>query len=77
MTPSINRMIKLLEEDERKHMTKEHVIKCETEIIKKFDFDFNTISPLTFLERFIRISEMHNEFFVDSVSVEVLKMAAS
>lgn len=65
MTPSINRMVRLLSESEQQTVTKERVIKCEAEVIKQFDFDFSMISPLTFLERFMRLSEVHNDFFVD------------
>lgn len=45
MTPSINRMIKLLVDHEREYITKERVIKCEEEILIRFDFDFNMLSP--------------------------------
>lgn len=74
MTPSINRMIKLLEEKEKNYVTKERVIRCEAEILKRFDFDFGMLSPLTFIERFMRLAEVHNDFFIDSVSVEILKL---
>lgn len=65
MTPSINRMISLLTDDERRYVTKEAVIRCEDDVLKTFDFDFNMLSPMPFFERFMRLSEYHNEFFID------------
>jgi hypothetical protein len=46
-------------------VTKEGVIKCEDDVLKTFDFDLNMLSPLPFFERFMRLTEMHNEFFID------------
>lgn len=58
MTPSINRMVKLLTEDERKVVTKDIVIQMESRIVKTLHFDFSYLSPLVFLERFIRLSDL-------------------
>lgn len=58
-------------------MTKERVIKCEEEILIRFDFDFNMLSPLPFVERFMRLAELHNEFFIDSLSFEIQKLISS
>ena len=55
MTPSINRMIKLLNSDEEKHVDKSKVITMEGNIIKTFNFEFGFLSPLPFLERFLRL----------------------
>ncbi|CDW87090.1 cyc2-like cyclin [Stylonychia lemnae] len=77
MTPSINRMIKLLSDDERDYVTKEKVIKCEEEILIRFDFDFNILSPQPFVERFMRLSELHNELFIDLLQFEILKVISS
>jgi hypothetical protein len=77
MTPSINRMIKLLDEKEMAYVTKEKVIKMEGEILRKFDFDFSMISPLPFLERFMRLCEVHDDFFMDTISLEILKQLLS
>lgn len=55
MTPSINRMIKLLKSDEEKHVDKSKVITMESNIIKTFNFEFGFLSPLPFLERFLRL----------------------
>ncbi len=77
MTPSISRMIKLLSDHEQEYVTKERVIKCEGEILIAFDFDFNFVNPMPVLERFSRIANQHNNFMVDQVAVEILKIAVS
>jgi len=77
MTPSINRMIKLLTDDESEYVTKEKVIKCEDEILIRFDFDFNILGPQPFLERFMRLADLHNELFIDLLQFEVLKTIAT
>ena len=73
MTPSINRMIKLLTDQEQEYVTKDRVIQCESEVLKHFDFDFINISPFTFLERHLRVLHVHNEFAITSVSLDILK----
>jgi hypothetical protein len=55
MTPSINRMIKLLTPEEEKHVDKAKVITMEATIIRAFNFDFGFLSPLPFIERFLRL----------------------
>lgn len=55
MTPSINRMIKLLNDDEKELVTKPDVITKEVDILGRLNFDFNFLSPLVFLERFLRL----------------------
>lgn len=58
MTPSISRMLSLLSESEKLHASKEEVITLEEDIIKMLDFDFNFVSPLVFLERFLRLYDL-------------------
>jgi hypothetical protein len=77
MTPSISRMIKLLSDEEKNFVDKEGVIRKEGEIINTFNFDFNYISPLAFLERFMRIAEHHKESSQYLLSIEILKLAAT
>jgi hypothetical protein len=55
MTPSINRMLKLLPEEEQRYVTKETVINMESAVIHALNFDFALLSPLPFLERFLRL----------------------
>lgn len=55
MTPSINRMIKLLPDEEQRYATKEAVINMESAVIHALNFDFSLLSPLPFLERFLRL----------------------
>ena len=58
MTPSINRMIKLLTDEERQEIDKVRVIIMEEDILKAFTFNFNLLSPLPFLERFLRLADL-------------------
>ncbi len=55
MTPSINRMIRLLPDDEIRLVTKESVIAMESTVIHTLNFDFALLSPLPFLERYLRL----------------------
>ena len=55
MTPSINRMIKLLTPEELIYVDKQKVIDMEGSIIRTLNFDFSFLSPLPFLERFLRL----------------------
>lgn len=55
MTPSINRMIKLLSDDEERYVDKSKVISMEGTIIKHFNFEFGFITPLPFIERYLRL----------------------
>jgi len=55
MTPSINRMIKLLPSFEQEVVSKEKVILLEEKILVMMNFDMTILSPLTFLERFMRV----------------------
>jgi hypothetical protein len=57
LTPSIKMTIKLLSEDEKQLVTKEDVITLEREILNALEFDLNILSPVPFLERFLRLSE--------------------
>jgi hypothetical protein len=49
----------------------------EAEILIKFDFDFTVLSPIPFLERFVRLYEVHNDFFIDTLAFELLKQLVS
>jgi hypothetical protein len=77
MTPSINRMIKLLSDEEKHYVDKLKVIMLEGEILKAFNFDFNFLSPLPFLERFLRLAELHTDRNVTHIAIELLKLQAS
>jgi len=61
MTPSIKRMIKLLSLEEQSLVDKEGVIQLEQRVLTDLSFDFNYPSPLPFLERFMRLCELHKD----------------
>lgn len=49
----------------------------EEEILKLMQFDFNLLSPLTFLERFLKISDYQDDKKIVKVSHELLKLVAT
>jgi hypothetical protein len=51
-------MIKLLNEDERQVVTKLLVIAMEAKILTTLGFDLNFLSPLIFLERYLRLLDL-------------------
>ena len=53
-------MIILLPVDEQETVTKQAVINLEEQIILSFGFDFTHVSPLFFLERFMRVAELND-----------------
>lgn len=75
MTPSINRMIRLLSEQEREQVTKPLVIQMESEIVRALNFDMNFLSPLTFLERFLRLGDLQEDYKVNTIAEELCKLA--
>jgi len=59
MTPSINRMLKLLPDDEIRMVSKEAVINMESLVIHTLNFDFALLSPLPFIERYLRLLDFY------------------
>lgn len=55
ISPSFNRMINLLPDEERKYVTKKQLILLEQDIIQKLGFDFNFPGPMQSMERFLRL----------------------
>jgi hypothetical protein len=48
--------IRLLPENEKDSVTKEKVLAMERSFLNILDFDLQLLSPQTFLERFLRLS---------------------
>ena len=55
LTPSIKMTIKYLQEHEREMVTKIEVMDTERIFLNILDFDLSTLSPLTFVERYLRL----------------------
>jgi len=47
----------------------------ESEIVRALNFDMNFLSPLTFLERFLRLGEVQEDFKINTVAEELCKLA--
>jgi transcription initiation factor TFIIIB Brf1 subunit/transcription initiation factor TFIIB len=77
ISPSINRMIKLLDPDtEEIHVSKQQVIDLEELALGFLQFDMNYVSSLNFLERFLRVSNLHNVPAVSSLATNLLQLCA-
>jgi hypothetical protein len=55
MSPSFNKMIALLSEDEQKYVTKKRLIDLEEKVLIALSFDFNIPNPIVPLERYLRL----------------------
>ena len=60
LTPSIRMTIKCLPEKDRMKVEKPDVIDLEAKLLVLLDFDFNFLSPLTFVERYLRLLNIEN-----------------
>ena len=61
ISPSFNRMIRLLPKSQQFQVGKEDLIDLEEQIVKALEFDFAYASPITFLERYQRILAIDQE----------------
>ena len=61
ISPSFNRMIKLLPKSQQLQVEKQDLIDLEEQIMKALDFDFAYASPISFLERFQRLLSVDQE----------------
>ena len=55
ISPSFNRMIRLLPKSQQLQVEKQDLIDLEEQIMKALDFDFAYASPISFLERYQRL----------------------
>jgi hypothetical protein len=55
ITPCFNRMIRLLTDEEKKHVSRDILIEMEAQILVTLGFDFNYPGPYQSMERFLRI----------------------
>lgn len=72
-SPSFNRMIGLLSNDEYKCVSKQALIDMEYDIILKFGCDFNFPGPIESMERFLRLMGYHKNKQVDKICREIMK----
>ena len=61
ISPSFNRMIRLLPKSQQLQVEKQDLIDLEEQIMKALDFDFAFASPISFLERFQRLLSVDQE----------------
>ena len=58
ISPSFNRMIKLLPAKNQKETSKQDLIDLESDIVRVLDWNFYSSGPLPFLERFARLLDI-------------------
>ena len=73
ISPSFNRMINLLPDEERKYVTKKQLILLEQDIIQKLGFDFNFPGPMQSMERFLRLLNYDQNPTLIDIAFQVLK----
>ena len=55
VSPCVLRLIALMDEKFQIRLRKRNVLKLEEQIIKTLDFSLQRVSPITFLERYLRL----------------------
>lgn len=55
MQPSFSRMISLLNDSEKKQITKQDLVHIESDILLRFGFDFNFPGPIDSMQRYLRL----------------------
>lgn len=61
ISPSFNRMVRLVQDEWGVTVTKPELINLEEKIIRALDFSLHTVSPIVFLERYQRIFGVDRE----------------
>lgn len=55
MQPSFSRMISLLNDNEKKSISKSDLVNIELDILIRFGFDFNFPGPIDAMQRYLRL----------------------
>ena len=55
LSPSINLTLKILDDKEKAKINKEKIIEFEAKVLLALDYELSYDSPLTYLERFLRL----------------------
>lgn len=72
-SPSFNRMIGLLSNQEYRCVSKAELIELEYDIVIRFGCDFNFPGPIETMERFLRILGYHKNPQVVSMARDIIK----
>lgn len=75
LTPSINLMIGLLTPHEKEIVTKNNVLILEDRILNLLHFNLLFMNPYQFLERYLRLSELHENADIVKASKEILLLS--
>jgi len=74
LTPSINLMLNLLTNAEREIVTKRNVIALEEKVLTLLNCNLLFLGPLQFLERYLRLSNFHENEEVVKLASEIIIM---
>jgi len=61
ISPSFNRMINLLSEEQKKVVNKSELIRMERMVLRELEFSMHRAGPIPFLERFQRLLDLDQE----------------
>ena len=73
ISPSFNRMISLLEDDERARITKDDLIELEADIIRKLNMEFHFPGPIAPMERFLRLLGYNQNMLAYDMAYHICK----
>ena len=73
ISPSFTRMINLLNDEEKKYVSKPMLIEMEAQILTKFGFDFNFPGPIQTLERYLRILNYNSSQTIFDMAFQICK----
>ena len=73
ISPNFQNMINLLTLSERKGLSVEYLKELEQDIIVEFGYEFSYPGPLESLERFLRLSNLHNDTDTKELCLKILK----
>lgn len=73
ISPSFNRLISLLSEEEKKYVSKQGLIELEQNILVQLGFDFGFPGPIQSMERFLRILNYEKNKTIREMSYQICK----
>lgn len=73
ISPSYNRMLKYLTEEEKRFVDKQGLIDLEFDVLVVLGFDFNFPGPVTSLERYLRILNYDLNMTIYDMSFQMCK----
>ena len=73
ISPSFNRMISLLEDDEKTRISKTDLIDLEEDIMRRLKYEFHFPGPIAPMERFLRLLGYHKNVLSFDMAFNICK----